>query len=128
MSDQTRISTGQARRGNGLRRRLPAIALIGVLATPATGAVADSHPVVATDAGPVRGTVTAEHRVFQGIPYAAAPVGDRRWRAPQPVTPWTQPRDATEPGSPCPQLPSSYADVTSVNEDCLALNVIAPRD
>lgn len=128
---------GQAKRGNGISRRLPVIALVGVLATPATGAIAVSHqertsvngyPVVQTHAGPVRGTVTAEHRVFQGIPYAAAPAGNLRWRAPQPVTRWTQPRDATAPGSPCPQLPSSYADVSSVDEDCLSLNVIAPRD
>jgi para-nitrobenzyl esterase len=120
-----------------MRRRLPALALIGVLATPATSAVAashqegapaNSHPVVVTDAGPVRGTATTQHRIFQGVPYAAAPTRDRRWRAPQPVIPWTQPRDATQPGSPCPQLPSSYADVTSVDEDCLSLNITAPRD
>lgn len=120
-----------------MRRPLPVMALVGVLATPGTGAIAlahpertpmNSHPVAETDAGPVRGTLTAQHRVFQGIPYAAAPAGDLRWRAPQPVTPWTQPKDTTEPGRPCPQLPSSYTDVSSVNEDCLALNVVAPRD
>jgi hypothetical protein len=104
-------------------RRLSIMALIGALTTPATPAIAgaqqeqkpmNGHPVVETDAGPVRGTLTAEHRTFQGIPYAAAPVGSLRWRAPQPVTPWTGPKDATGPGSPCPQLPSSYTDVTSV--------------
>jgi para-nitrobenzyl esterase len=36
-------------------------------------------------------------------------------------------RDATRPGSPCPQLPTSYADVGSVNEECLFLNVTTPR-
>ncbi|MEJ3746920.1 carboxylesterase family protein [Actinomycetes bacterium KLBMP 9797] len=142
MSDHTAsISSahvaGQAREATSWARRLPVMALVGVLAIPATAATAgtrqertpmNGHPVVRTDAGPVRGTVTAEHRVFQGIPYAAAPAGNLRWRPPQPVTPWTEPRDATAPGSPCPQLPSSYAEVSSVDEDCLSLNVTAPRD
>jgi para-nitrobenzyl esterase len=133
-------SGDQARRGDGKRHRAPAVALIGalaMLAIPAAGAVAvgrhettplSGDAVVRIDDGPLRGTVTAQHRVFQGIPYAAAPAGSLRWRAPQPVTPWTQPRNATTPGSPCPQLPSSYADVSSVDEDCLMLNVTAPRD
>ncbi|GAB2940426.1 carboxylesterase family protein [Micromonospora polyrhachis] len=84
--------------------------------------------VVRTEGGPVRGWRTGEHRKFQGIPYAAPPTGELRWRAPQPVVPWQAPRDATKPGSPCPQLPSSYADVSSVDEDCLFLNITAPRD
>ncbi|MFD1320518.1 carboxylesterase/lipase family protein [Micromonospora sonneratiae] len=102
-------------------------------AAPAAGgkeARMDSNDsaVVRTEGGPVRGRLTGEHRKFQGIPYAAPPTGELRWRAPQPVVPWRTPRDATEPGSPCPQLPSSYADVRSVDEDCLFLNVTAPRD
>jgi para-nitrobenzyl esterase len=83
--------------------------------------------VVQTDAGPVRGTVTDDHRLFQGIPYAASTAGELRWRPPQPARPWTQVRDATRPGPMCPQQPSSYADVASVAEDCLCLNVVVPR-
>ena len=41
--------------------------------------------------------------VFKGIPYAAPPVGDLRWKAPQPVTPWTEPRACTAFGPACPQ-------------------------
>lgn len=83
--------------------------------------------VVQTDAGPVRGTVTDDYRLFQGIPYAASTAGELRRRPPQPVRTWTQVRDATRPGPMCPQQPSSYAEVASVAEDCLCLNVIVPR-
>ena len=83
--------------------------------------------VVQTDSGPVRGIVTDDYRLFQGIPYAAPTAGERRWRPPQPVRPWTQVRDATRPGPMCPQQPSSYAEVASLAEDCLCLNVIVPR-
>ena len=75
----------------------------------------------------VRGIVTDGYRLFQGIPYAASTVGERRWRPPRPAPAWTQPKDATRPGSMCPQQPSSYAEVASLEEDCLFLNVTAAR-
>jgi para-nitrobenzyl esterase len=83
--------------------------------------------IVQTDAGPVRGTVTDDYRLFQGVPYAASTGGALRWRPPQPVPAWTEPRDATRPCPICPQQPSSYAEVASLEEDCLFLNVTAPR-
>jgi para-nitrobenzyl esterase len=83
--------------------------------------------IVETDAGPVRGIVTDGYRLFQGIPYAASTAGERRWRPPRPAPAWTQPKDATRPGSMCPQQPSSYAEVASLEEDCLCLNVTTPR-
>jgi para-nitrobenzyl esterase len=58
--------------------------------------------IVQADSGPVRGTVTEDYRLFQGIPYAASTASELRWRSPQPVGPWTQPKDATKPGSMCP--------------------------
>jgi para-nitrobenzyl esterase len=70
--------------------------------------------------------------VFKGIPFAAAPLGDLRWRAPQPVVPWTGVRIADTFGATCLQEPfpegSPYASsgVTKDNpgsEDCLYLNV-----
>ncbi|TWD73322.1 para-nitrobenzyl esterase [Kribbella amoyensis] len=84
-------------------------------------------PVVRTDTGDVRGTVHADRRVFQGVPYAAPPVGPQRWQSPAPVKPWTGERAATEPGSPCPQNKNAIADLASTNEDCLVLNVTTPR-
>src|SRR5207245_1192050 len=75
-----------------------------VLAAPSGAASAfSSRPavsdgaVVTTDKGPVRGTVTGGYRAYEGIPYAAPPVGRLRWVAPQPVKAWTTVRDATKP-------------------------------
>jgi para-nitrobenzyl esterase len=85
------------------------------------------NDIVELDSGRVRGLTFDEYRLFQGIPYAAPPVGELRWRSPQPVEPWPQVREATEPGNPCPQLPQAFADIASLDEDCLFLNVTAPR-
>lgn len=82
--------------------------------------------IVHTAAGPVRGTVATDHRSFAGIPYAAPPVGALRWRSPQPVPHWTQPRPATAAGDPCPQRGVELG-AASHSEDCLHLNVTTPR-
>ncbi|MGI5328646.1 carboxylesterase/lipase family protein [Actinomadura nitritigenes] len=90
-----------------------------------TGRAAETS-VVATESGPVRGTVTGARRDFLGIPYAAPPVRERRWTSPSPPERWTRPRDARRPGPSCAQLelpPSKAGDA----EDCLYLNVTTPR-
>ena len=87
----------------------------------------DAQPkVVATDAGPVRGVATPQGRAFLAIPYAAPPVGALRWRAPQPLAPWIETRDATRGGANCPQPAPPGSGRQS--EDCLTLNVYAPSD
>ena len=84
---------------------------------------------VKTAAGPVKGTTVAGGTidVFLGVPYAAPPVGDLRWRAPQPAKPWDGVRDATKPGPACMQ-PKVFDDISfpEISEDCLTLNVYAP--
>ncbi|MEV5428157.1 carboxylesterase family protein [Streptomyces sp. NPDC052701] len=89
-------------------------------------ATATAGETVRTDAGLVRGTRSGPYRIFRGIPYAGAPKGVHRWAPPRPVRPWKGVRDATEPGPPCPQVPSRYAPVSSTEEDCLVLNVTTP--
>ncbi|GAA1951483.1 carboxylesterase/lipase family protein [Kitasatospora viridis] len=79
--------------------------------------------VVATDSGRVRGSSQDGYRSFQGIPYAAPPVGDLRWRDPQPVTAWSGVRPVSTPGSPC--LQSTGTGLLG-SEDCLYLNVTTP--
>lgn len=70
--------------------------------------------------------------VFKGIPYAAPPVGDLRWRAPQPVSSWTEPRPCVEYGPACPQggetgpFSIESLSVGRTGEDCLYLNVWTP--
>ncbi len=88
--------------------------------------------VVMTDAGPIQGCLEEQEgvKVFKGIPFAAPPVGQNRWREPQPVEPWSQIRDCTEFGPACPQsdiLVRTYGIKAPVlDEDCLYLNVFTP--
>ena len=87
---------------------------------------------VAVTGGLVRGAPAETHPgilAFQGIPYAAAPVGDLRWRPPAPAATWDGVRDASAPGATCPQqgLPGGGQGAAQ-SEDCLYLNVWAPRE
>jgi para-nitrobenzyl esterase len=84
------------------------------------------NPLAFTFSGLVRGTLTSGGvREFLGIPYAAAPLGNLRWRPPVAHAPWFQPLDATHFANHCPQLASPFG-VPSTTEDCLFLNVFTP--
>ena len=90
-------------------------------------AQAAANPLTFTFSGLVRGTVSsAGVREFLGIPYAAAPVGNLRWRPPVPHAPWFQTLDATQFANHCPQTPSPFG-IASTTEDCLFLNVFTPE-
>ncbi|MGW5666729.1 carboxylesterase/lipase family protein [Micromonospora sp. NPDC003776] len=102
-------------------------AVAAALGAPIGAAGASSDPaVVSTESGALRGTVASDHRTFAGIPYAAPPVGDRRWRAPLPPQPWPSVRDATRPGNSCPQMGGPTGSAVVGSEDCLYLNVTTP--
>jgi para-nitrobenzyl esterase len=83
-----------------------------------------AKPRVQTTLGFVEGRLDGEVYAFTGIPYAEAPVGTRRFRAPEPKRPWTSVFDATRPGPLCPQVRMSGAVAGS--EDCLTVNVWSP--
>jgi para-nitrobenzyl esterase len=88
---------------------------------------AGASPVVTISDGPIQGHVDRSVYAFLGIPYGAPPVGAFRWKEPQPPTPWTEIRDASQFGSRCPQNASSTnMTVASTTEDCLYLNVWTP--
>jgi para-nitrobenzyl esterase len=96
-----------------------------------TRAAGPMGPVVKIASGQVRGITSGDLMVFKGIPYAAPPVGNLRWRPPQPVKPWKGVRDATYFGHDCMQLPFPHDAAplrTKPSEDCLYLNVWAPSN
>ncbi len=83
--------------------------------------------VVHTKSGFLRGIDGGDAWVFRGIPYAAPPVGELRWKAPQEPPRWKGIRDADEFGDACPQAEGAFG-AGSVTEDCLYLNVAAPKE
>jgi len=77
----------------------------------------------------IEGAIEQNVLVFKGIPFAAPPVGNLRWRDPAPVTPWSGVRAARSFAPICPQTGDSLpgAPTESKSEDCLYLNVWTPR-
>jgi para-nitrobenzyl esterase len=102
---------------------LAGLAAIGV------GSAQQAPPVVRVDSGQLQGVVDDGVVSYKGIPFAAPPVGELRWRPPQPVAPWTGVRQAAEFGSDCMQgrfgAPPAQG---GPSEDCLCLNVWRPAN
>jgi len=92
--------------------------VVGSSAVHATGLV------VNITGGQISGVTEGSVRAFRGIPYAAPPVNDLRWRNPQPVQPWNGVKAASSYGSQCLQYPNPASLPGS--EDCLFLNVHSP--
>lgn len=96
------------------------------------GVAAHADPLVTkTKDGKLHGKAINEGKVraWLGVPYAAAPVGDLRWKAPQPVAKWSGERDATKYGAHCAQnhvFDDMVFQDDGPSEDCLYLNVYAP--
>lgn len=87
---------------------------------------AEDGVYAATASGEVEGLWEDGLRVFKGIPYAAPPVGELRWRAPRPPASWTGTHRAYAFGPACPQAPSKEVVLDDMSEDCLTLNVWSP--
>jgi para-nitrobenzyl esterase len=85
---------------------------------------------VRTLSGPVQGTTDNGVAAYLGIPFAAPPVGDLRWRAPQPVAPWKDVLAADKFAPGCMQIPLNSPAIgfepIPISEDCLYLNVWTP--
>ncbi len=100
-----------------------ALTALIVTAIRDTGTAQSDPPIAQTQTGPVSGKMEAGQAVFLGIPYAAPPVGDLRWRPPEPVEVWSQTHDASNFGPSCIQ---AY-DIGPTSEDCLTLNIWTPE-
>jgi para-nitrobenzyl esterase len=114
-------------------RRFVAISAFVAAAIWIAGCGGSSLEQVQLDSGPARGTheEVAGQQIwtFKGIPYAAPPVGDLRWRAPRPVKAWEAPRVCTQFGPVCPQpsmIEGFSLSAGATSEDCLYLNVWSP--
>lgn len=85
---------------------------------------------VRTLQGVLEGEVQSEIVVYRGVPFAAAPIGDLRWKEPQPVQPWEGVREAKQFADD-PMQPNLFGDMNFLgsgrSEDCLYLNIWAPR-
>ena len=116
---------GRARRGNWLG----SADAMGADLHGRREIMTSERAVVALDAGRLVGESRAGLLRFLGVPYASPPLGALRWRAPEPVEPWTGERQALDFGPSCPQPQPTPATRVSddraarQNEDCLYLNV-----
>jgi para-nitrobenzyl esterase len=94
-----------------------------------------AQPVkIQVESGVLVGSASETAHVFRNIPFAAPPVGELRWAAPKPPLAWEGEREATTKGPSCPQpmnpdgSPNSGGANGPVSEDCLQLNIFAPKD
>ena len=117
---------------------LAAWAICMLLTTACSHEAAVTVPVLTVEGGQIAGKPASTQgvSVYMGIPYAAPPIGDLRWRAPQPVVPWEGVRDCSQPGAACVQTgqtPGTFywkefyqGGDPERSEDCLFLNVWTP--
>jgi para-nitrobenzyl esterase len=113
----------------GMRRASARVVLLLLGGAVAQVVVAEPNVAVKVDGGQIQGAVQDDVAYFKGIPFAAAPVGNLRWRPPQPVPKWSGVRQAVSYGADCMQVPfPSDAAPLGVKpaEDCLYLNVWKP--
>jgi carboxylesterase type B len=114
------------------RRVLCSLAALAMAADVGTAASGQAPSAVRVDGGDVQGVVADGVESFKGIPFAAPPVGELRWRPPQPAAAWTGVRQASEFGADCMQgrfgpPPAPGAPPARMpSEDCLFLNVWRP--
>lgn len=89
----------------------------------------EAQPLLKThvETGDVEGVLSGtDLAVYKAIPYAAPPVGDLRWKAPQPAKPWNGVLKAEDVAKWPPQPEKSYVKYDMMSEDCLYLSVVTP--
>jgi para-nitrobenzyl esterase len=117
-------------------RMTTGLAALAALAATAAATAAWAQPAARAkvESGALVGVAHENANVFRDIPFAAPPVGELRWAPPQAPKPWTGERMAVMPGPSCPQpmnannTPNSGGANGATSEDCLQLNVYAPKN
>jgi len=99
------------------------IILFAIMLFVSAGCKKQISEIVKVEGGTIRGIVTKDLLIFKGVPFAAPPVGELRWKAPQPVKKWEGIRQATE-FAPSPIQPGN--PISGKSEDCLYLNIWTP--
>jgi para-nitrobenzyl esterase len=110
-----------------VNRIVVALALFAFSCGPAsaeTDNCSRDSDIACTEQGAVRGVIEGETLAFKGIPYAQPPIGQLRWKPPQPAARWEGVRDGSHYGPMCPQLIDKEVKGA---EDCLYINVWRPR-
>ncbi|HEY2675976.1 MAG TPA: carboxylesterase family protein [Steroidobacteraceae bacterium] len=129
--------------GRGGRYPNYSVSSFAHLSAPVTSTPPTGDAIVQIDAGSLRGSRIGSAIAFRGIPYAQPPVGELRWKPPQPPMPWQGVKEATQPGSACSQRASGlvpfFAPMAQAygskfeqppiqsSEDCLYLDVWVPQ-
>ena len=116
-----------------IAKRASVIAALTLLSSSFLAATAQVS--VKTASGTLEGSAEKGVYAFKGVPYAAPPIGDLRWRSPQPVTGWAGVRKAQEFGPSCMQYKSGerlpwtteFMVQNKISEDCLYLNIWTPK-
>lgn len=106
---------------------LTALILLSTVAVSCAPASVPIKDPIKIDTGQISGTTVGDIHIYKGIPFAAPPVGDLRWKPPQPVAPWQGVKDCTEFGpAPAGYFSASFKSYSEPSEDCLYLNVWTP--
>ena len=103
-----------------------AVAALTLTAGAASARTTAGGPTVHIKGGAVQGLDVPGGYAFRGLPYAAPPTGDLRWRRPHPPASWAGVRDASSYAPSCPQKPNLFQPPGPQSEDCLYLNVSTP--
>ena len=115
-----------------MKQRIARVLLADFLSSLVPALMWQGPPQVKTHSGNVEGKEVGKVQVFLGIPYAAPPVGDLRWKPPAPVAKWSGVNKATDFGVPLPARQRIYGDMNfrdpGGSEDCLTLNVWTPAN
>ncbi len=107
---------------------LIALVLLSTIAVSCAPASTPIQDAIKIDSGQISGTTSGDIHIYKGIPFAAPPVGDLRWKPPQPVAPWQGVKDCTKFGpAPMGYYSTSFPSFSNPpSEDCLYLNVWTP--